>query len=80
MMKLKGTVAGRFRGRWEPRQLTSFGLPSLQNCAMVVVDNPVRPFTWAFELLMLGCGRLQHSEKNVDKLPIVREELKLRSI
>jgi hypothetical protein len=28
----------------------------LQNCAFVVVDEEIRPFTWAFEMLMLGSG------------------------
>lgn len=77
MMKLKGTVAGRFLWQMGTETVDKLGLPSLQNCAMVVVDNPVRPFTWAFELLMLGCGvGFNIQKKNVDKLPIVREEFK----
>lgn len=27
-----------------------------KNCAVTLVNEPVRPFTWAMELLMLGCG------------------------
>lgn len=77
MLKLKGTVAGRFLWQMGTETVDKLGLPSLQNCAMVVVDNPVRPFTWAFELLMLGCGvGFNIQKKNVDKLPIVREEFK----
>lgn len=56
MMNLKGTVAGRFLWQLGTTTVDRLGLPSLQNCSFVVVDNPVRPFTWAFEMLMLGSG------------------------
>lgn len=56
MMNLKGTVAGRFLWQLGTKTVDRLGLPSLQNCSFVVVDNPVRPFTWAFEMLMLGSG------------------------
>jgi hypothetical protein len=54
MMELKGTVAGRFLWQLGTKTVDNLGLPSLQNCAFVVVDDPIRPFTWAFEMLMLG--------------------------
>ena len=57
MMDLKGTVAGRFLWQLGTETVDRLGLPSLQNCAFVVVDDPIRPFTWAFEMLMLGSGR-----------------------
>jgi len=27
-----------------------------KNCAFTVVDDPIRPFTWTMDCLMLGCG------------------------
>ena len=56
MLGLKGTVAGRFLWQLGTKTVDKLGLPSLQNCAFVVVDDPIRPFTWAFEMLMLGSG------------------------
>lgn len=56
MMSLKGTVAGRFLWQMGTTTVDRLGLPSLQNCSFVVVDSPIRPFTWAFEMLMLGSG------------------------
>lgn len=56
MMNLKGTVAGRFLWQLGTKTVDTLGLPSLQNCAFVVVDAPIRPFTWTFEMLMLGSG------------------------
>lgn len=51
MLELKGTVAGRFLWQLGTGTVDRLGLPSLQNCAFVVVDHPVRPFTWAFDML-----------------------------
>ena len=73
MMSLKGTVAGRFLWQLGTDTVEKLGLPSLQNCAFVVVDNPIRPFTWAFEMLMLGSGVGFNIQKhNVSKLPPVK--------
>lgn len=55
-MSLKGSVAGRFLWQLGTSVIEKLGLPSLQNCAGVVVDSPVRPFTWTMDRLMLGCG------------------------
>lgn len=72
MMTLKGTVAGRFLWQLGTSTVDKLGLPSLQNCAFVVVDDPVRPFTWAFEMLMLGSGvGFNIQREHVDKLPPV---------
>ena len=51
MMGLKGTVAGRFLWQLGTGTVDKLGLPSLQNCAFTTVDHPVRPFTWAFDML-----------------------------
>lgn len=77
MLQLKGIVAGRFLWQLGTETVDRLGLPSLQNCAGVVVDSPVRPFTWAMDLLMLGAGvGFNIQKKNVDKLPPVREAFK----
>jgi hypothetical protein len=70
MMSLKGTVAGRFLWQLGTETVDKLGLPSLQNCAFVVVDKPIRPFTWAFEMLMLGSGvGFNIQRENVAELP-----------
>ncbi len=51
MLGLKGTVAGRFLWQLGTDTVDRLGLPSLQNCAFTVVNHPVTPFTWAFEML-----------------------------
>jgi adenosylcobalamin-dependent ribonucleoside-triphosphate reductase len=55
-MSLKWSVAGRFMWQLGTKTVDKLGLPSLQNCAFVTIDSPIRPFTWAFEMLMLGAG------------------------
>lgn len=73
MMQLKGTVAGRFLWQLGTETVDRLGLPSLQNCAFVVVDDPIRPFTWAFEMLMLGSGvGFNIQRENVYQLPKVK--------
>jgi len=68
-LTLKGTVAGRFLWQLGTKTVDKLGLASLQNCAAIVVDSPVRPFTWAMDLLMLGSGVGYNIQKeNVDKL------------
>ncbi len=56
LLGLKGSVAGRFLWQLGTKTVDKLGLPSLQNCAACVVDEPIRPFTWAMEMLMLGSG------------------------
>lgn len=69
---LKVSVAGRFLWQLNTATVGKLGLPSLQNCAFVVIDEPVRPFTWAFEMLMLGSGvGFNIQRENIDKLPRV---------
>lgn len=82
MMNLKGTVAGRFLWQLGTATVDRLGMPSLQNCAFVVVDQPVRPFTWAFEMLMLGAGvgfNIQREfvyqiPKVIDNVDVVRKD------
>jgi len=72
LMELKGTVAGRFLWQMGTETVGRLGLASLQNCAFTVIDQPVRPFTWAMDLLMLGSGVGYNIQRqHVDKLPPV---------
>ena len=73
LMQLKGSVAGRFLWQLGTRTVDDLGLMSLQNCAFTVINSPVRPFTWAFDALMLGSGVGYNIQlKHVYSLPIVR--------
>lgn len=74
MLQLKGTVAGRFLWQLGTDTVGKLGLLSLQNCAFTTVDHPVRPFTWAMDALMLGCGvGVNIQREYVYKLPPVNE-------
>ncbi len=77
MMDLKISVAGRFLWQLGTKTVKTYGLPSLQNCAACVVDHPIRPFTWAMDMLMLGAGVGYNIQReNVNKLPKVRGRFK----
>lgn len=54
--QLKFSPAGRFMWQLGTKTVDKLGLPSLQNCAFTVINEPIKPFIWAFELLMLGAG------------------------
>ena len=72
MMKLKFSVAGRFLWQLGTKTVDKLGLMSLQNCAFVKIDNPIRPFLWVFDVLMLGTGvGINIQRENVDQLPPV---------
>ena len=78
MMNLKGTVAGRFLWQLGTETVDRLGLPSLQNCSFVVIDQPVRPFTWAFEMLMLGSGvGFNIQREHVYQLPKVKASVEV---
>ncbi len=75
ILTLKGTVAGRFLWQLGTSTVDRLGLPSLQNCAFVTVDHPIRPFVWAFDMLMLGSGVGYNIQREyVYKLPPVDPE------
>lgn len=75
LMELKGTVAGRFLWQMGTHTVNKLGLASLQNCAFTTINEPVRPFTWAMDMLMLGSGVGYNIQKvNVDKLPAVNAD------
>lgn len=74
MTKLKGFTAGRFLWQLGTPTVERLGLPSLQNCAFVAIDSPIRPFTWAMDMLMLGSGvGFSIQKEHVSKLPPVKK-------
>lgn len=77
-MDLKWSVAGRFMWQLGTRTVKRLGLPSLQNCAFITVDEPIRPFTWAMDMLMLGSGVGYNIQReHIDKLPKVKNKIKI---
>lgn len=76
LMGLKCAVAGRFMWQLGTETVDRLGLASLQNCAAVVVNEPVRPFTWTMDMLALGCGVGFNIEREeVSKLPPVQTKV-----
>ncbi len=72
MMELKFSVAGRFLWQLGTETIDKLGLMSLQNCAFVKIDHPIKPFLWIFDVLMLGTGvGFNIQQENIDKLPPV---------
>jgi hypothetical protein len=73
-LKLKCLPAGRYLWQAGTDTVERFGLSSLQNCAFVTVDAPIRPFTWTMDMLALGAGvGFNIQREHVDKLPVVRD-------
>jgi ribonucleotide reductase alpha subunit len=72
LMGLKCSVAGRFLWQLGTETVSKLGIMSLQNCAFVKIDEPIKPFLWIFDVLMLGTGVGFNIQKhNIDKLPPV---------
>lgn len=77
-LNLKWSVAGRFMWQLGTKTVEKLGLPSLQNCSAVIVNEPIRPFTWAFEMLMLGSGvGFNIQRHNVYQLPKLKHQIKI---
>ena len=75
---LKGTVAGRFFWQLGTKTVDKLGLFSLQNCAFVVVDDPIKPFVWTMDALMLGSGVGYNIQKEyVYEIPKVRRKVRI---
>ncbi len=80
-LSLKWSVAGRFMWQLGTKTVDKLGLPSLQNCAATVVDHPIRPFTWAFEMLMLGSGVGYNIQREyVYQLPKLKKKIKIERV
>lgn len=77
-----GSCAGRFLWQLGSKTVDQLGLSSLQNCAFVVVDEPVRPFTWTMDMLMLGSGvGYSIQRKHVDKIPkVAKNAVKVKRV
>lgn len=77
-----GSVAGRFMWQLGTKTVDKLGLPSLQNCAFTIIDDPIKPFTWAMDMLMLGSGvGYSIKREHVYKLPKVkRKKIKIERL
>lgn len=74
-LNLKCSVAGRFLWQLGSKTVERLGLASLQNCAVTLVDHPIKPFVWAFDMLMLGSGVGFNIQREfVYKIPQVLDE------
>lgn len=83
LISLKGSVAGRFLWQLGTKTVDKLGLASLQNCAVTLVNEPIRPFTWAMDMLMLGSGVGYNIQREyvyelpkVQKAKIIRQDSK----
>jgi len=75
LMSLKCSVAGRFLWQLGTKNVSKLGIMSLQNCAFVKIDEPIKPFLWIFDVLMLGTGvGFSIQRENVNKLPPVLDK------
>lgn len=80
-MNMKISPAGRFMWQLGTKTVDKLGLPSLQNCSFVVVDSPIRPFTWAFEMLMLGSGvGFNIQREHVYQIPRVKKKVTIERL
>lgn len=82
LMSLKCSVAGRFLWQLGTETVDKLGLMSLQNCAFVVIDEPIKPFLWIFDVLMLGTGvGFNIQREYVSKLPnILNKDIKITRV
>jgi hypothetical protein len=81
LLSLKGSVAGRFWWQMGTKTVDQLGLLSLQNCAFTLVDDPIRPFTWCMDALMLGSGVGYNIQKKyVYSLPPVKDKIEIKRL
>jgi ribonucleotide reductase alpha subunit len=75
LMSLKCSVAGRFLWQLGTSNVSKLGIMSLQNCAFVKIDEPIKPFLWIFDVLMLGTGvGFNIQRENIEKLPALLDK------
>ena len=56
------------------------GLMSLQNCATTIVNEPITPFTWVMNFLMLGAGcGVRVLPEDLENLPIIKHASIIRN-
>jgi len=76
LYNLKCSVAGRFLWQLGTKTVDKMGLMSLQNCAFRVVNEPIEPFVWVMNFLMLGAGcGYRVMPEDIEKLPEVKYAL-----
>lgn len=81
LLKLKFSVAGRFWWQLGSKTVDRIGLLSLQNCAFTLVNDPIRPFVWAMEALMLGSGVGYNIQKqHVYSIPKLKKKIKIERL
>jgi ribonucleoside-triphosphate reductase len=79
-MSLEALPAGRFMWQLGTKTVDNLGLMSLQNCCVVAVDEPIRPFTWTFDALMLGCGVGYNIQREyIYRIPAIKKAKIVRS-
>jgi ribonucleotide reductase alpha subunit len=72
LYNLKCSVSGRNLWQLGTKTVDKLGFMSLQNCAFRTVNN-IDAFTWAMDLLMLGCGvGVNIQRKYVNKFPKIK--------
>lgn len=80
LFNLKFSVAGRFLWQLGTKTVDRLGLMSLMNCCFIVIDEPVKPFCWLFNFLMLGAGvGFRILPTDIEKLPYVKNVVIKRS-
>ena len=78
LLGLKGSVAGRFMWQLGTKTVDRLGLMSLQNCAFTIVNEPIKPFTWAMDALMLGSGVGYNIQReHVYELPKLKRKVRI---
>lgn len=81
LLSLKGSVAGRFMWQLGTKTVDRLGLMSLQNCAFCVINEPIKPFCWAMDALMLGSGVGFNIQKEfVYELPKLKRKIKIERL
>ena len=73
LYNLKCSVAGRFMWQLGTSTVDKMGINSLQNCAFITINEPITPFTWTMNFLMLGSGvgyRLM--KEDLENLPHIK--------
>jgi len=81
ILNLKGIVAGRFLWQLGTKTVDNLGLFSLQNCSFTIVNDPIKPFTWAMDALMLGSGvGYNIQRKHVYSLPKLKDKIEIKRL
>lgn len=78
VFNLKCCFAGRALWQLGTPTIRKVGANSLQNCWHVAIDEPIKPFTFAFEQLMLGGGvGFNIQAEHVYSIPRIRHDPKI---